>query len=154
MWCSPTARGMTAAPPGKTGRRDGEKKAGGDPVPGLMPSSNALTPPPAPPRRLPAPACPGHPSSIQFPFLLRVFSPFFKGFFNASVPPSRTATAGCSQRVSPAALPVLPFRNLSYFLGIRILEVLGHLKKRHPDEGVQGGKNAEPGTGSKPAIND
>uniref|UniRef100_H0YR67 RIIa domain-containing protein n=1 Tax=Taeniopygia guttata TaxID=59729 RepID=H0YR67_TAEGU len=26
MWSSPTARGMTAAPLGKTGRRDGEKK--------------------------------------------------------------------------------------------------------------------------------
>uniref|UniRef100_A0A8C3QIQ4 RIIa domain-containing protein n=1 Tax=Cyanoderma ruficeps TaxID=181631 RepID=A0A8C3QIQ4_9PASS len=34
MWCSPTAWGMTAAPPGKTGRRDGEKKLAGTPCRG------------------------------------------------------------------------------------------------------------------------
>lgn len=146
--------GHDSGSPGKNRKEGWGKKSWRGPRAGADANQQRLDPPPAPPRRLPAPACPGHPSSIQFPFLLRVFSPFFKGFFNASVPPSRTATAGCSQRVSPAALPVLPFRNLSYFLGIRILEVLGHLKKRHPDEGVQGGKNAEPGTGSKPAIND
>ncbi|KAL2295864.1 hypothetical protein Nmel_017389, partial [Mimus melanotis] len=85
-------------------------------------------------------ARPGHHSSIQFPFLLRIFFPFSKGFFSTSVPPSQTTTTGCSQRISPAVLPVLPFQNLSCFLGIQILEVLEHLKKHDPDEGVQGGK--------------
>lgn len=139
--------GHDSGSPGKNRKEGWGKKAGGDPVPGLMPTSYALTPPPAPPRRLPAPASaagstarPGQHSSIQFPLLLRIFSPVFKGFFNTSVPPSRTTTAGCSQQVSPAALSVLPFQNLSCCLGIQILEVLGHLKKHPSDEGVQGGK--------------
>ncbi|XP_063273930.1 sperm surface protein Sp17 isoform X2 [Prinia subflava] len=61
-------------------------------------------------------------------------------FFNTSVPPSQTTTAGCSQQVLPDALPLLPLQNLSCLLGIRILEVLEHLKNHLPDEGVQGGK--------------
>lgn len=145
--------GHDSGSPGKNRKEGWGKKAGGDPVPGLMPTSYALTPPPAPPRRLPAPASPRAAFQHPIPFDFKDFSPVFKGFFNTSVPPSRTTTAGCSQQVSPAAFLVLPFQNLSCCLGIQMLEVLEHLKKHPLDEGVQGEK-CRAWNRLKPAIND
>lgn len=139
--------GHDSGSPGKNRKEGWGKKAGGDPVPGLMPTSYALTPPSS--TASPAAGscfgsrqhCPPR-ASFQHPIPLscKDFFPFLKGFFSTSVPPSQITTAGCSQQVSPAALPILPFQNLSCFLGSRILEVLEYLKKHHPDEGVQRGK--------------
>lgn len=80
--------GHDSGSPGKNRKEGWGKKAGGDPVPGLMPTSYALTPPSS--TASPAAGscfgsrhhCPPR-ASFQhpIPFSFKGFSPFFKGFF-------------------------------------------------------------------------